>query len=290
MKSNLYFKHDIYAVENDEGLRYVCSEYPVWGEAVFFRAVSIMHRKSGEPCVFRILASDIAHELYTDNKDKVSEILNTLIEVEVFKKTEDGKVYSSRVQRECEKRAEFAEKQKRNIEKRWSKDTDSTPVENQSDTSGIPMEYQGKYGGNTNKQEQEQDKERVELSNDNSPRKKVCSTDVPFSEIQGKWNESCNRSGLPKCTKLSEKRHTAIRALWLEFGDKVYSAIDKVAESDFLSGRDGKWRGCGFDWLFIKGNMLKVLEGNYDNRTSSRDFKKDVTGRYDNLESEVIEV
>jgi hypothetical protein len=36
--------------------------------------------------------------------------------------------------------------------------------------------------------------------------------------------------------------------------------------SDFLSGRNGKWTGCNFDWLINENNMVKVLEGNYENK------------------------
>ena len=297
MKSNLYFKHDIYAIENDEGLRYVCSEYPVWGEAVFFRAVTIMFRKNGEPCLSKILVNDIAHELFTDNKDKVSEIINNLIDLNVFKKSEDGKIYSERIQRECEKRTEFSEKQRRNISKRWEKDIKKEQIESPNNTSGIPMEYQPKYDGNTYKQEQEQDnKEKEILSNDNIPKKKVCSDllfspekekdTTPYDDIITYWNKGAVKVGFSQFTKMTEQRKRAICSRWNEYGEKVYEAMDKVFASDFC--KSGSW--CGFDWVFKPSNMVKVLEGNYDNRTSSRGFKKDVTGRYDNLESEVIEL
>ena len=37
-------------------------------------------------------------------------------------------------------------------------------------------------------------------------------------------------------------------------------------DSDFLSGRNGKWTSCNFDWLINENNMVKVLEGNYKNK------------------------
>ena len=33
-----------------------------------------------------------------------------------------------------------------------------------------------------------------------------------------------------------------------------------------LSGRNGKWQGCSFDWCISEANIIKTLEGNYDNR------------------------
>ena len=39
--------------------------------------------------------------------------------------------------------------------------------------------------------------------------------------------------------------------------------------SDYLSGRNGKWQNCSFDWLIKENNYIKVLEGNY-NRYSNK--------------------
>ena len=79
------------------------------------------------------------------------------------------------------------------------------------------------------------------------------------------YNDICK--SLPKCTKLSDKRLRVLKARL-----KTYSVTDfenifiKAEQSDFLSGRNGSWNGCGFDWLIIESNMIKVLEGNYDNK------------------------
>lgn len=274
MKSNLYFKLDLYAIENDSEFRYICSEYPVWGYSVFIYAVSLMYRNNGQPINKKVLVMDVAHSLFTDNKEKVEEILNLCIDLGLLKVDEDGKLYSSRVQRECQKQADFNEKQRERINKRWQNTSENIPSEQKNNTAGIPTEYQGNTERNTNKQEQEQDNKEKD-NTDVLSQKKGSQKDIPFTEIQEKWNKSCEKSGLPKCTKLSEKRHASIKALWLEFGEQVYTAIDKVADSDFLSGRNGAWNGCGFDWLFIKGNMLKVLEGNYDNKSASKPKHKD---------------
>lgn len=39
-----------------------------------------------------------------------------------------------------------------------------------------------------------------------------------------------------------------------------------VAESDFLTGRNGKFSSCDLGWLVNEGNFAKVLQGNYDNK------------------------
>ncbi len=86
-----------------------------------------------------------------------------------------------------------------------------------------------------------------------------------FQEIVDAYNRICH--SLPKCTTLSEKRKKALRArLKSGFRPHDFEEVFRLTEeSDFLSGRKGKWK-AGFDWLINENNMIKVLEGNYNNR------------------------
>ena len=50
-----------------------------------------------------------------------------------------------------------------------------------------------------------------------------------------------------------------------------FAEVFKLAEaSDFLTGRNGAWAGCGFDWLLKEANWIKTLEGTYENKTKSK--------------------
>lgn len=42
-----------------------------------------------------------------------------------------------------------------------------------------------------------------------------------------------------------------------------------VAESDFLTGRDGKWTACDLGWLCNETNFAKVVQGNYANKEAA---------------------
>jgi hypothetical protein len=76
---------------------------------------------------------------------------------------------------------------------------------------------------------------------------------------------------------LSDARRKHLTARWREVdadsrltdqkdGIELFrSFFQRVNESDFLSGRNGKWPACNFDWLVAPSNFLKVWEGNYDN-------------------------
>ena len=316
MKSNLYFKHDLYSIENDSELRYVCSEHPVWGYAVFFFAITIMYRNNGDSINPKILVMDIAHGLFTDNKDKVTDIINDCIEVGLFKKNEDGTIYSSRVIAECQKQSEFSEKQRERVNKRWQNNTNSVPAEYQRNTSGIPTVYQRNTSGNTNKQEQEQEQEQdnnntsysskpsdfdgraeddgFSLSSDDSIDAKPVKDATPYKQIVDYWNSHAEGK-LPMVVKLTEQRKRVIRSRWKEYGEDVYKAIDKAVSSKWLTDR---WNGGSFDWVFSPTNFVKVIEGNYDKDRfknpsgyGKETFRpKDNTGRYDHIKSEVIEV
>ena len=67
---------------------------------------------------------------------------------------------------------------------------------------------------------------------------------------------------------MTDKRKQQIRARWKKYRDlEIFEELFRRAEeSDFLSGRNGKWTSCNFDWLMNENNMVKVLEGNYSNR------------------------
>ena len=70
---------------------------------------------------------------------------------------------------------------------------------------------------------------------------------------------------------VSDKRKDKMRATYRKVGDinKFIDVFRKAESSDFLSGRNGKWGGCNFDWLINYNNFIKVIEGTYDNRNGS---------------------
>ena len=85
---------------------------------------------------------------------------------------------------------------------------------------------------------------------------------IPYDEIGQYWNSKMKGKTNPQIRQIDESRKTAIRQRWSEFKNEVYTAIDKVSESEFLTSR----KSFGFDWCFEKKHMTKILEGNYDNK------------------------
>ncbi len=93
---------------------------------------------------------------------------------------------------------------------------------------------------------------------------------TPFDTLVSLYNETC--SSLPRIQKLTDRRKKEIRTRWRTYPDMdIFRRLFKKAqESDFLSGRSGRWTGCNFDWLLKEANMIKVLEGCYDNKDNAR--------------------
>jgi hypothetical protein len=84
------------------------------------------------------------------------------------------------------------------------------------------------------------------------------------------WNRKI--VSLPKVTKLNDSRKEKIRLRLEETPSPRHwiRIIRAVEASDFLSGRNGRWTHCSFDWLLTNdSNHVKVLEGNYDNKAST---------------------
>ncbi|WP_314293288.1 helix-turn-helix domain-containing protein [Leptotrichia massiliensis] len=87
-------------------------------------------------------------------------------------------------------------------------------------------------------------------------------------EIKNKWIEIAQEYDLSgKQLKIDDKRKKAIKNLFKEYSvEELLQAIDKIHISKFMQGDNkNKWQ-VTFDWLIKKANLLKVLEGNYDDK------------------------
>lgn len=90
------------------------------------------------------------------------------------------------------------------------------------------------------------------------------------------WNDAFSGSTISKINKMtnSRKQHLRLRLKDRESNqtpEEVYSIIiDKIKASRFLNGENDRGWTCDFDWILKPANWQKVLEGNYDNRGSSK--------------------
>ena len=97
----------------------------------------------------------------------------------------------------------------------------------------------------------------------------VCRTDksdstekTPYDFIIDLFNSTCK--SLPKVKARNKTRDKHIKTMVKALGaDKVKELFSLVESSDYLSGRNGKWLNCSFDWVIKESNYTKVFEGNY---------------------------
>ena len=67
---------------------------------------------------------------------------------------------------------------------------------------------------------------------------------------------------------VTAKRRSVIEARARENGKEALKTVaDKSASSDFLNGKNDRGWLATFDWLMRPNNFVKVLEGNFDNKT-----------------------
>ena len=98
---------------------------------------------------------------------------------------------------------------------------------------------------------------------------------VDYQGVIDLYNETC--VSLPSVQKLTDKRKRALKARLKNYSvEDLKTVFEKAEESPFLNGSSGKWSGATFDWLIKEDNIVKVLEGNYDDKVSSRKASYDL--------------
>lgn len=121
----------------------------------------------------------------------------------------------------------------------------------------------------------------IELEIDTSSNEEVCKSPgsvratIPYRQIQEMFNSICVH--FPKCQALSDRRKKAIKARF-ENGmtvDDFKKLFEKAEASSFLRGKNDRDWQASFDWLIKDANMVKVLDGNYDNR-GGNDYGRNV--------------
>lgn len=83
--------------------------------------------------------------------------------------------------------------------------------------------------------------------------------EISEQDVIDEYNRVC--SALPKA-ELNEERHMVIRErLTFQGWEMLRKAFKRVSESDFLC----KSKFCDFDWIMRMGNLIKIMDGWYDN-------------------------
>lgn len=289
-----WFKHDVYCLQDDK-LFALVSRYGTDGYAVFFHTLEAMYINNGEP-LSDIAIRRIAFDLGLDY-GKVQAILDFASSEEcAFLFVNNGSGYISArvlegVKEQEEKRLHYSNMGKVSAERRNSlkSNVGSTEVEHKSNVGSTDKIREDKTRRDNNNKSLSKDSlfgekhsispqtksdlfgEKVEMEQES----------VPYKTIAEYWNKSV-KGNLSQIRELTESRKALIKERWYEYHNEIYTAIDKVSASDFLT----QWKACGFDWCFKKSNMVKILEGNYDNKDVSAPKRKD----YSDIKAEDLDM
>lgn len=133
----------------------------------------------------------------------------------------------------------------------------------------LPLETEWFQNGSNVEPQYSIDKHSKVKYIEDTPSTSVDSRDsFDYQSVFDSFNRICK--SLPKVQKINDRRRKAIKnAGKLLDGVSFEELFTRVEQSDFLTGRSGNWTGCGFDWILKPANLLKVLEGNYNNKQAA---------------------
>ena len=100
---------------------------------------------------------------------------------------------------------------------------------------------------------------------------------VDYQGIVDMYNETC--VSLPSVRSLTDKRKRALKVRLKNFSiEDLKTVFQKAEKSSFLNGSSDKWSGATFDWLIKEDNIVKVLEGNYDDKPKQQQLSRSPIG------------
>ena len=90
-------------------------------------------------------------------------------------------------------------------------------------------------------------------------------TAFDYQSVVNSFNSICK--SLPSVQKLTDKRRKQIKNANKLLNKITFDELFRMVEnSNFLTGRNGNWNGCCFDWIMKPSNLIKIIEGNYNNK------------------------
>ena len=157
-------------------------------------------------------------------------------------------------------------KQRSDVKNKQVNTSNGQPVDNQWTTNGQPMDVQMPSMDGEMSAQDRLGKDRLgkdRLGKDKSMRKTI-----DYQKIVDMYNDTC--VSFPRLKTLSDSRKKAIKARFNSgyTYDDFKKLFEKAEQSTFLKGSNKNNWSATFDWLIKDSNMAKVLDGNYDNKSS----------------------
>ena len=93
-------------------------------------------------------------------------------------------------------------------------------------------------------------------------------------QLVDRYNAIC--TNLPKVVRLTDKRRRAVRLIYGKgyTPEQLDEAFRRAQASSFCAGQNDRHWKADFDWLLNENNLVKVLEGKYDNPAAAKPPEK----------------
>ena len=246
-------------------------------------------KKTSTPKAFNIYFDTFEHiEMLT--MEQRGELFTALYEYAINEKTtefDNGMVkmafsfMKAQIARDFEKYREKCETMRENAKKRCAVTDDSAKASNcyqklnkkakASKCSQEEEKEKEKY------KEEEKEKEKKENKDNKKEKEREQKEDfknsslsdslsslIDYDSVMYSFNHNCVY--LSKIDKMTDSRKKAVDNAAKILGNITFNELfTRVQDSDFLSGKNGKWYGCNFDWILKPENLKKILSGAYDN-------------------------
>lgn len=106
----------------------------------------------------------------------------------------------------------------------------------------------------------------------------ISGRNMDYENIRDLFNSIC--VSYPKVKTLSDARKKTIKARLNTYSmEELKTVFEKAEASDFLKGKNNRNWMANFDWMLKDANFAKILDGNYDTKTSGKEQKNDAGGK-----------
>ena len=222
---------------------------------VFLLSDKIAYTDKMLATIFRRKESTVQLALKTFEQFGMIEILDGVITIPNWGKHQNLEQLEARKKYQREYQRDYRRKQKLLLTGEQEENTEESSCE---DSRKHLHKYLHESNVNSLDKEKEEDKDK----NKESKEKVTC------QQVVDLFHSIC--VSYPVVRTLSESRKKAIRARLRVYSlEDFKSLFEKAEASSFLKGSNDRNWSATFDWLLKESNMVKVLEGNYDNKTRS---------------------
>lgn len=251
MREGYYFPHFADA-RNDRKIKRIRKELGIEGYAIFFMVLEVLRNQTDFS--YPIEDLDLLADDFGTSEQKVMAVI---FNYQLFDKTDDEFFLSPKLleymqpylemkkqRSKAGKASALARAQRKQLE------LNSTLVEHPLNECSAIVEQEIDECSTKEKKVKEKKEEEKKIE-----------------EVKNYFNEKSNK--MSKIMKLTAQREKHLKARIKEHDiDGIMLAIDKATSSDFLNGENQTGWKASFDWIMNPNNIVKILEGNFDNKAT----------------------